>query len=150
MSAPVPRTLFAAPPLARLAGHARGMRLLNGKLAEYPEVEREFRERMMQLSGQLLLLENCRDGAEQRAMEQGVWDSIAGLHDVFGKDDMIDDLAGLLLLTREARMEGEITEVPAVLKRCVEEMAFLPHVEKTRLACSRRLRRAGVDLNRGL
>ena len=122
---------------------------MNGALAACTGVEREFRERMMQLSGTLLLVENGEDEAEARELEEGVWSFIAGLHDVFGKDALIDDLIGLLLLTREARLEGDLAEVPAVMKAVVDDMAFQPHDENLRLSCSRRLRKAGVDMNRG-
>ena len=149
MTALLTRTHLSAPSLGRLSGHVRGVRQMNGELEKCSAEEREFRDRMMQLAGELLLLELARE-KEEAAQESEVWRFIAGLHDVFGRDALRDDLIGLLLLTREARIAGDIAGVPEVLKSCVEEMAFAPHGEKLRLSCSRRLRQAGVDMNRGL
>ena len=113
------------------------------------QAEQDFRNRMQELSGELLRLENAASEEDARQVERGVWKCIAGLHAVFGKNSLIDDLVVLLLLTREARLAGDLKQVPRELRTCVDEMAFQPHTEQLRRACSRRLRAAGVDLNRG-
>jgi hypothetical protein len=136
--------------VGRMAGHAQGVQRMNGRLTECTGVEREFREEMLGLLGELMLLENQGDEAMRACLESEIWEHIAGLHCVFGRSDLVDDLVGLLILTREAKIAGDIPGVPLPeLRECVGRMAEEKPTPQLSRECSRKLRSAGVDMNRG-
>lgn len=138
------------PAYGRMIGHYQGGRRLNGGAEGMSELRRIFGDEMACLNGELLLLRAASDAGEKRELEAAVWDHIAGLHTVFGQADDLDDLMVLLLVTREARLEGDLPDLPvAELEEATRRMADEPHTPALRLELSRKLRKAGVDLKRG-
>jgi hypothetical protein len=151
MTATLSRTASFAPRLARMIGHAGFEKNANGRLAGYSPLEKTFRDEMAQLNREFIELDQAMKVARgAKELEEGIWDHMAGWHTIFGQSDRLDDLLILLLVTREARLAGELKVLPVKeLTECSYRMAFDPHSPSLRTELSRKLRQAKVDLNRG-
>lgn len=151
MTTTLSRTPSFAPRLARMIGHAEFERKSNGRLAGYGALEKSFRDEMAQLNREFMALDQAMKGAGGVSeLESGIWDHMAGWYTIFGQSDGLDDLLVLLLVTREARLAGELKVLPVQeLTECSYRMAFEPHTPALRMELSRKLRQAKVDLNRG-
>jgi hypothetical protein len=147
----LPRTASFTTRMARMIGHAAFEKKSNGSLAGYSPLQKSFRDEMAQLNREFMALDQAmKGGGGVSEVESGIWDHMAGWHTIFGQSDQLDDLMVLLLVTREARLAGELKVLPVKeLMECSYRMAFEPHTPALRMELSRKLRLAKVDLNRG-
>jgi hypothetical protein len=151
MIAATARTSFSTMPLARMAGHRKGYRVLNGDAQGTSPLEREFRYRMHELCGEALQAGQSVSEAERLACLGDLWKHIYGLHEFFGQSNRVDDLITLLMMSRR-EWRGLVLdpEKVDVLRKCLDAMATRPHTTELMIELGNELESAGVDLNSGL
>lgn len=146
------RTSLSTLPLARMAGHRKGYRVLNGDAPGMSAQEQEFRYRMHELSGEAQQLMQCaEDSPEYCAGLQDLWNHIAGLHGYMKQSRRMDEMLTQLMLVRKVwRLKTMPHADLAVLRECIDRMAEeQPHTIELTVALGRRLRAAGVDVKMG-
>jgi hypothetical protein len=135
-------------PLARMKGHREGYRAMNGESSGMNPLVRDFRYRMHELCGEARRIAESGLAEERSAGLGELWRHIYGLHEFFGKSPLVDDLIGLLIMARKEwkglALEQEKVEL---LRDCLNAMGSQEPAEAVRLEWSRKLRRAGVDMN---
>lgn len=145
------RSTLSIFPLARMTGHRKGYRVLNGEAAVMSAQEQEFRYRMHELSGEAQQLGQCaEDSAEYIFGQNDLWSHIAGLHGYMQHTRRMDEMLAQLMLVRKVYKLEVISHAKlAVLRECLDRMAEEPHCMDLTVALGRRLRAAGVDVKMG-
>ncbi len=145
------RTSLSTMPLARMAGHRKGYRVLNGDTPGMSPQEQEFRYRMHELSGEAQQLGQCvEDTPAYSAGQQDLWNHIAGLHGCMQHTSRMDIMLTQLMLVRKVwKLKVMPPAELAVLRECLNRMASEPHTMDLTVALGHRLCDAGVDVKMG-
>jgi hypothetical protein len=148
---PATRNALSSLPLARMAGHRRGYRVLNGGVPGMSSQEQEFRYRMHELSGEVQQLLRCGPEDESRLAGAGdLWRHVYGLHEFFGNSNRMDDMIGLLMMARKEWRGRELESAKLeALRECFDAISTQPHTASLMLELGEGLEREGVDMNSG-